>query len=91
MPLAAVSAALFVSSERCAEASYPVIVYWVSSAPMGRTTTRNPSPWVLPPKKPVLFTVEVNTDEALAWWCGRKTRMRTMAAARARATTPRCC
>src|ERR1700686_2969066 len=81
MPLAAPSAALLVSSERWAEASYPVMVYWVSRAPMGRTTIRNPKPWVLPPKKPVLFTVEVNTIEALAWWAGMKARMRTRAAA----------
>src|SRR5664280_1658604 len=81
MPLAAEFAALLVSSERWAEASYPVIVYWVSSAPIGRTTIRNPRPWVLPPKKPVLFTVEVKTMEALAWWFGRKMRIRTTAAA----------
>ena len=37
MPLAAPSAAPWVSSERWAEASNPVIVYWVSRKPSGRT------------------------------------------------------
>jgi hypothetical protein len=36
---------------------------------------------VRPPKNPVLLTVWVNTDEALAWWLGRKMRMSTTAAA----------
>ena len=67
MPLAAESAAECVSSDRWAEASYPVIVYWVSRAPMGRTMKRKPNPLVLPPKKPVLLTVEVKTRLALAW------------------------
>ena len=67
MPLAAESAAECVSSDRCAEASYPVMVYWVSRAPMGRMTNRNPTPPVLPPKKPVLLTREVKTDDTLAW------------------------
>ena len=48
---------------------------------MGSTTMKNPSPWVFPPKKPVLLTVEVKTIEALAWWWGRKIRMSTIAAA----------
>ena len=67
MPLAAELAAECVSSDRCAEASYPVMVYWVSRAPMGKTMKRNPSPPVLPPKKPVLLTREVKTDDTLAW------------------------
>ena len=37
MPFAAPSAAPWVSSERCAEASKPVIVYWVRRKPSGRT------------------------------------------------------
>ncbi len=37
MPLAALLAAPWVSSDRCAEASYPVIVYWVSRKPSGST------------------------------------------------------
>ena len=81
MPLAAESAAEWVSSDRWAEASYPVIVYWVSRAPMGSTMKMKPHPWVFPLKKPVLLTVEVKTMLALAWWWGRKIRMSTMAAA----------
>ena len=81
MPLAAELAAECVSSERWAEASYPVMVYWVSRAPMGRITKMNPNPLVFPPKNPVLFTVDVKTIEALAWWWGRMIRIRTIAAA----------
>src|SRR5580700_2388717 len=81
MPLAAESAAECVSSDKWAEASYPVIVYWVSRAPMGRTMKRKPIPPVFPLKKPVLLTREVKTDDTLAWWWGRKTRIRMMAAA----------
>ena len=67
MPLAAESAAECVSSDRWAEASYPVMVYWVSRAPMGRMMKMNPNPLVLPPKNPVLLTHEVKTDDTLAW------------------------
>ena len=81
MPLAAESAAECVSSDRWAEASYPVIVYCVSRAPIGRTTKMKPNPLVLPPKNPVLLTVEVKTMLALAWWWGRKIRISTMAVA----------
>src|SRR5690242_18567915 len=81
MPFAAELAALLVSSERWAEASYPVIVYWVRMTESGRTAKTNPHPVVLPPKKPVLFTVSVNTDDRLAWWLGAKARMSTTAAA----------
>ena len=38
-------------------------------------------PCVCPPKKPVLLTVCVKTDETLAWWSGTKTRISTTAAA----------
>src|SRR3954463_6318375 len=37
MPRAAESAASLVSSERCTEASYPVIVYWVRMPDRGST------------------------------------------------------
>ena len=37
MPLAAPVEAAWVSSERWAEASYPVIVYWVRMPDSGRT------------------------------------------------------
>ena len=43
------------------------MVYWVSRAPMGRMMKMNPNPLVLPPKKPVLLTREVKTDDTLAW------------------------
>ena len=67
MPLAAESAAECVSSDRWAEASYPVIVYCVSRAPRGNTMKMKPHPFVFPPKNPVLLTVEVKTILALAW------------------------
>ncbi len=67
MPLAAELAAECVSSDRWAEASYPVMVYWVSKAPMGKMMKRKPIPPVFPPKKPVLLTREVKTDDTLAW------------------------
>src|SRR3954447_7037042 len=73
MPLAAPFAADSVSSDRCAEASYPVIVYCVSSAPSGRTYHQK-APWW----KPELLMVSVNTKFAL--WCfeGPKMRISTM-------------
>jgi hypothetical protein len=37
MPFAAAFEAADVSSDRCAEASKPVIVYWVSRKPSGST------------------------------------------------------
>ena len=40
MPLAAAFAAPWVSSERWAEASKPVIVYWVSRKPNGMITNQ---------------------------------------------------
>ena len=49
MPLAAAFAAEPVSSERCAEASNPVIVYCVSRKPNGMIAKKNQKPLVLPP------------------------------------------
>ena len=46
MPLAAPSAAERVSSERCADASYPVIVYCVRMNDSGRTNSQKPKPVV---------------------------------------------
>src|ERR1700712_5031210 len=80
MPLAAAPAALLVSSERCAEASQPVIVYWVRMAEMGRTKISQPAPLVAPENMPVLLMVCANTSWKLAWWAGTRNRMRMTAA-----------
>jgi hypothetical protein len=42
-----------------------VIVYCVRITDSGKTMNRNPSPLVLPPKYPVLFTVVVKTSWTL--------------------------
>ena len=55
------SAAPWVSSDRWAEASNPVIVYCVSRKPSGSTQNQNPKPLVLPPPKPELLNRSVNT------------------------------
>src|SRR5689334_18983477 len=80
MPRAAWFAAPCVSSDRCAEASYPVIVYWVSRKPSGSTYSQNPGPCVLPSTNPELLMVLVNTKDRL--WCasGPKIRARTTTA-----------
>src|SRR5689334_10156470 len=81
MPLAAPSAALLVSSDRCADASYPVIVYCVRIADIGSTKRRKPKPEVEPPNQPVLLTVVANTVEKLACWSGIIHRIATTARA----------
>ena len=81
MPLAAAPAALLVSSERCAEASYPVIVYWVRIAEIGSTKNNHPAPLVSPSNRPLLLIVWANTSEKLAWWSGTRNRMTMTAAA----------
>ena len=48
MPLAAALEAASVSSERCADASKPVIVYWVSRKPNGTMKNQKPIVVVLP-------------------------------------------
>ena len=48
MPLAAAVDAASVSSERCAQASKPVIVYCVSRKPKGTMKNQNPMVLVLP-------------------------------------------
>ncbi len=43
-----------------------------------------PSPWVRPPKRPVLLTVPPNTSPIEAWWlpfCRKNHRMMTITAA----------
>ncbi len=50
MPLAAAIDADAVSSDRCAHASKPVIVYCVSRNPNGRTANQKAVPDVLPPE-----------------------------------------
>jgi hypothetical protein len=80
MPLAAPSAALLVSSDRCAEASYPVIVYWVRIAAIGSTKISQPKP-LSPLDIPVLLTVVANTSLKLACRLGSRIRMRMTAAA----------
>src|SRR6195952_2388631 len=81
IPLAAAPAALLVSSDRWAEASYPVIVYWVRMAEMGSTKSSQPAPLVAPLNMPVLLIVLAKTSCRLAWWAGTRTRMRMTAAA----------
>jgi hypothetical protein len=81
IPFAAESAAEWVSSERWADASYPVIVYWVRITDSGSTPRKNAMPPLCPPKKPVLFTVCVNTEENDAWCLGAASRMSTTVAA----------
>src|SRR5487761_1106712 len=49
-----------VSSVMCADASYPVNVYWASSRQSSVTYSRE--------LQPVLFTKRVNTNDA-DWWC----------------------
>ena len=75
MPLAAALAALLVSSERWAEASYPVIVYWVRIAEIGSTNNSQPQPEVAPPKIPLLLTVRAKTSPKLAWRSGTSARI----------------
>src|SRR3954447_16658836 len=74
-PCAADSAAPWVSSEMWAEASKPVIVYWVSRKPSGSTYHQNML-WL----KPELFSVWVNTAEKLACLSGTKISTTTMTA-----------
>src|SRR5260221_14530706 len=80
MPCADAFGAPVVSSERCAEASKPVIVYCVRITPSGTTYRKNFQPLV-PPEKPELFTQWVKTNEALWWDVGPKISTRTMSAA----------
>src|ERR1700694_757440 len=81
MPLAAPSAALFVSSDKCAEASYPVMVYCVRITEMGSTKSSQPHPDVAPPNMPLLLMVLANTSEKLAWRVGIRNRPGSTAAA----------
>src|SRR4051794_27960118 len=73
IPLAAETAASCVSSETCADASKPVIVYCVSRKPRGRTYHQNML-WL----KPELFCVWVKTSLKLAWSDGAKIRIPTI-------------
>src|SRR3954451_16216593 len=59
-PLAAPSAAPRVSSEMCADASYPVCVYIVSRNPCVSTRSQNQPP-TEPPRKPELLSLCVKT------------------------------
>src|SRR5262249_27602080 len=79
-PRAAALAAPCVSSEMCADASKPVIVYWVRRKPSGSTYHQN----MLSPK-PELFRCVVKTWSTLACWSGTMTRTPTITA------TPRTC
>src|SRR4051812_26133683 len=81
MPLAAAPAALLVSSDRCAEASYPVIVYCVRMAEIGSTKNSQPAPLVAPENMPVLLMVLAKTSCRLAWCAGTRNRIRMTAAA----------
>src|SRR5215217_1844222 len=81
MPLAAALAALLVPSDRCADASYPVIVYWVRIAAIGSTKSRKPQPEVAPPNMPLLLIVLANTSPKLACCSGMAHRITITAAA----------
>ena len=61
MPLAAALDADDVSSDRCADASKPVIVYCVSRKPNGKMKNQNGAPMTLPLSKPELLNLSVNT------------------------------
>ena len=60
MPRGPLREALCVSSVMCAEASYPVKVYWAISSPMGRMYHQ-------PMWNPDRFTRPVNTNLGEAW------------------------
>src|SRR5579859_1152669 len=60
MPRGPEVAADLVSSVMCADASYPVNVYWASSRPSSTTYKRE--------LQPVLLTKWLNTYDA-DWWC----------------------
>src|SRR3954468_7073853 len=81
MPLAAAPAALMVSSDGCADASEPVIVYWVRIAAIGSTNSRKPQPDEEPPNMPLLLIVLANTSPKLACWSGMAHRITITAAA----------
>ena len=74
MPFAAPLAAPWVSSDRWAEASKPVIVYCVSRKPSGSTYHQN-----IPCPKPELLIVSVNTKSTLWWVSGTKASTSTCA------------
>ena len=60
MPRGPLRAALCVSSVMCAEASYPVKVYWAISSPIGRMYHQ-------PMWNPDRFSRSVNTNLGEAW------------------------
>src|SRR3954449_4458486 len=79
-PLGAEVSEACVSSEMCAEASKPVIVYCVSRKPSGSTYHQN-----MLLLKPELLMRSVKTVLKLAWLSGTTTRMPMITA------TPRTC
>src|SRR6478735_7447221 len=81
MPCAAAFAAPCVSSERCTEASKPVIVYWVRMKPNGMITNQKAIELVDPSDHPDPLNLSVNTWLMLRCWSGTKmsTRMSTEA------------
>src|SRR5262245_61481460 len=81
MPFAAALAALLVSSDRWADASYPVIVYCVRIAEIGSTNSRKPQPDVEPPNMPLLLIVFANTSPKLACCSGMAHRITITTAA----------
>src|SRR4051794_11680112 len=66
IPLAAASDAADVSSDRCADASKPVIVYCVRSRPSGSTRNQNLTSAMAPLSKPELLILVLNT-QPIAW------------------------
>src|SRR5262245_17048543 len=81
MPLAAALDADDVSSDRCAHASNPVIVYWVSRKPNGTTASQKAGLVTLPSLHPEALYLSVKTK--LNDWCvsGTTIRISTIAVA----------
>src|SRR6478736_2909618 len=77
MPFAADCAASWVSSERCTEASNPVIVYWVRMKPNGMITNQNTPELVEPSDHPDPLNLSVKTWDMLRWSSGTKIRTAT--------------
>src|SRR6478736_3463388 len=72
MPCAAAFAAPCVSSERCTEASKPVIVYWVRMKPNGMITNQKAIELVDPSDHPDPLNLSVKTWLMLRCWSGTK-------------------
>src|SRR6478735_9091694 len=70
MPWAAAFAAPWVSSDRCTEASNPVIVYWVRMKPNGMIAKKYTRLLVDPSAQPDPLNLSVKTWDTLRCWSG---------------------